>query len=105
METATTRLAWPSRSFRCRRHLHKGSGSLPYAAAVTAVYTPAGDLSVAWCGEARAYLMSDGRLRLLTEDHNHRRTAGGSRGALISCLGAHEETPEPRRGSVTRPSS
>lgn len=46
---------------------------LPTAAAVVAVEVPGGLLSVAWSGDARAYLLLDGHLRLLTEDHNARR--------------------------------
>lgn len=37
------------------------------------VRVPGGLLAIAWSGDARAYLLLDGNLRLLTEDHNARR--------------------------------
>ncbi|MFI2318765.1 hypothetical protein AMK17_38205 [Streptomyces sp. CB00072] len=46
---------------------------LPTAAAVVVVRVPGGLLAIAWSGDARAYLLLDGNLRLLTEDHNARR--------------------------------
>ncbi|MEU7088107.1 hypothetical protein [Streptomyces achromogenes] len=59
---------------------------LPYAAAVVAVHVPGGLLSVAWSGGARAYLLLDGHLRLLTEDHNARRACnGGDRPGRAGC--------------------
>ncbi|CQR59339.1 hypothetical protein [Streptomyces leeuwenhoekii] len=42
---------------------------LPCAAAVVAVHVPGGLFSTAWSGDARAYLLLNGHLRLLTEDH------------------------------------
>lgn len=69
------------------RHDEELQLTVPYAAAVAAVCTPAGVLSVAWCGDARAYVVIDGTLRQLTEDHNEGRS-GGSPDALTSCLGA-----------------
>ncbi|WP_424217781.1 hypothetical protein ACN20G_37110 (plasmid) [Streptomyces sp. BI20] len=71
------------------RHDPRTRIRLPHASAVAAVHTPGGRLSVAWCGDARAYLLLDGdtTTRLLTADHNQRRRAGGSPDALTSCLG------------------
>ncbi|MEW1552145.1 PP2C family protein-serine/threonine phosphatase [Streptomyces tsukubensis] len=77
---------------------------LPCAAAVVVVHTPATPgvgavLSFAWSGDARAYLLLDGHLRLITEDHNQRRAydGHGDRNALTACLGAgwdDQETEE-----------
>ncbi|MFC8887198.1 PP2C family serine/threonine-protein phosphatase [Streptomyces cinereoruber] len=72
------------------RRLH-----LPKAAAVVAVSVPGGPLTVAWCGDSRAYLLHDGTARRLTEDHNGRRVQpanprfpkGGSRHFLTTYLG------------------
>lgn len=47
-------------------------GAGPKAAAVVAVVTP-GKLTVAWCGDSRAYLITDGLVEKLTNDHNLRR--------------------------------
>lgn len=68
----------------------------PSAAAVVAVAAPGRPLTVAWCGDARAYLLTRGITRRLTEDHNLRRvyppTAtwpdGGNRNVITSYLGA-----------------
>ncbi|MFD9903901.1 mucin-2 [Streptomyces sp. NPDC059063] len=68
----------------------------PCAAAVVAVAAPGKPLSVAWCGDSRAYLLGNGVARRLTEDHNLRRvwppTAhrpdGGNRNRITSCLGS-----------------
>ncbi|MET7490531.1 hypothetical protein [Streptomyces sp. NPDC005538] len=67
------------------------------AAAVVAVKAPGKPLTVAWCGDSRAYLMERGIAVRLTEDHNKRRvyppTAtypyGGNRNHLTSCLGSY----------------
>lgn len=60
---------------------------LPEAAAIVAVVA-GGMFSLAWSGDARAYLLLDGRLRLLTEDHNDRRAfEGGDRNRINSFLG------------------
>ncbi|MCL7382166.1 mucin-2 [Streptomyces sp. 35G-GA-8] len=60
----------------------------PSAAAVAAVHSPAGLLSIAWAGDTRAYLLLDGVLSELTEDHNLRRVDGGSRDMITTCLGS-----------------
>ena len=68
---------------------------LPAAVAVVAVHVPRGPLSVAWSGDARAYLLLDGHLRLLTEDHNARRAyQGGDRNLVTPCLGAGHDDQE-----------
>ena len=67
---------------------------LPTAAAVVAVHIPGGLLSVAWSGDARAYLLLDGHLRLLTEDHNARRAYGGDRNLITACLGGGDDDQE-----------
>ncbi|WP_406501579.1 mucin-2 [Streptomyces sp. NBC_01590] len=67
----------------------------PKAAAVVAVTAPGKPLPVAWCGDSRAYLLTDGTLRRLTNDHNLRRVYpptdwhnGGNRNRITSCLGS-----------------
>ncbi|MER6914618.1 hypothetical protein ABT354_23340 [Streptomyces sp. NPDC000594] len=80
---------------------------LPCAAAVVVVRTPdapdadgtGGTLSFGWSGDARAHLLLDGHLHLVTEDHNERRAydGHGDRNVLTACLGAgwdDEETEE-----------
>jgi serine/threonine protein phosphatase PrpC len=76
------------------RHGPWGSG--PQACAVVAVTSPRW-LTVAWCGDARAYLLVGGRLIRLTQDHNLRRVfpptethGGGNRNIVTSCLGNDE---------------
>lgn len=56
-----------------------------------AVHVPGGLLSVAWSGDARAYLLLDGDLRLLTEDHNARRVRGTNRNLITACLGGDRD--------------
>lgn len=76
-------------------------GGIPKAAAVVAVKAPGKPLTVAWCGDSRAYLLERGVTVRLTNDHNKRRvfppTAlnpnGGNRNWITSCLGA-ENTDE-----------
>lgn len=64
---------------------------LPNACAAVAVSVPGKPLSVAWCGDVRAYTLTpDGTLRCLTADHNSRRVFGGSRNLVTSYLGATE---------------
>jgi serine/threonine protein phosphatase PrpC len=69
----------------------------PKAAAIVAVTTPGSRLlTVAWCGDARGYLLRRGITLRLTQDHNLRRvwppTAnnphGGNRNMITSCLGS-----------------
>lgn len=49
-------------------------GILPCAAALVAVHTPAGTLTIAWAGDCRAYLLTlHGTADRLTQDHNRRR--------------------------------
>jgi serine/threonine protein phosphatase PrpC len=69
---------------------------MPDACAVVAVATPRW-LTVAWCGDARAYLLTGGRLVRLTKDHNLRRVyppndvhGGGNRNIVTSFLGNDE---------------
>ena len=80
-----------------RRHM-------PSAAAVVAVTAPGRPLTVAWCGDCRAYLLRRGVARRLTEDHNLRRVypptavypEGGSRNRITSYLGAVATDEEAR---------
>ncbi|MFF7147496.1 PP2C family protein-serine/threonine phosphatase [Streptomyces griseoaurantiacus] len=83
---------------------------LPNACAVVAVHN-AGTLSVAWCGDSRAYLHTGSGLDRLTEDHNMRRVAPcwGSRNQVTSWLGSHagddqllREVGHPAIESLTR---
>ncbi|MFC8332759.1 PP2C family protein-serine/threonine phosphatase [Streptomyces olivaceus] len=69
---------------------HDPWADLPHAAAVVAVTTPGGPLTVAWSGDARAYLWNGAGFRRLTRDHNERRTRPlyGRKNILTSCLGA-----------------
>ena len=63
-------------------------GDVPCAAAVVAVSVPGRPLTVAWAGDARAYLLQDGHAERLTDDHNLRRVTGGPANLLTSCLGS-----------------
>ncbi|MEW2631642.1 mucin-2 [Streptomyces sp. NPDC048389] len=68
----------------------------PKACAVVAVTAPGKPLTVAWCGDARAYVLARGTARRLTNDHNLRRVyppsetypQGGSRNRVTACLGS-----------------
>lgn len=73
---------------------------MPSAAAVVVVTVPGKPMTVAWCGDARAYLLTRGIARRLTEDHNLRRVypptamypEGGDRNTITSYLGdAHDD--------------
>ncbi|WP_217236425.1 PP2C family serine/threonine-protein phosphatase [Streptomyces sp. AC555_RSS877] len=77
---------------------------LPNACAAVAVAVPGKPLTVAWCGDVRAYVLTPGRtLQCLTADHNMRRVFNGSRNRVTSYLGAVEsDTPQATR--TTRPS-
>ncbi|MEU2441661.1 hypothetical protein ABZ595_36595 [Streptomyces rubradiris] len=71
---------------------------LPCAAAVAVVHVPGGLFPVAWSGDARACLLLDGHLRLLTEDHNARRVCdGGDRDLITACLGEARSDEETER--------
>jgi serine/threonine protein phosphatase PrpC len=71
-------------------------GSGPLACAVVAVTAPGRPLTVAWCGDARAYILVRGTVQRLTADHNLRRVyppndvfpLGGNRNVITSCLGS-----------------
>lgn len=75
------------------------------AAAVVAVKAPGEPLTVAWCGDSRAYLMERGSAVRLTQDHNKHRVYppsatspyGGSRNHLTSCLGSDRADEDVRR--------
>ncbi|MDT0377259.1 mucin-2 [Streptomyces sp. DSM 42041] len=79
---------------------------LPTACAVVAVHTPRRPLTVAWCGDARAYHLPAGgdTARLLTRDHNMRqvmldngyppaRIRPGRRNIVVSYLGHTDGEP------------
>lgn len=69
---------------------------MPKAAAVVAVTAPGKPLTIAWCGDSRAYVLTPrGTLQCLTNDHNLRRVfpprdgrPGGNRNRITSCLGS-----------------
>ncbi|MCX4564343.1 protein phosphatase 2C domain-containing protein [Streptomyces phaeochromogenes] len=76
---------------------------LPAACAVVAVTAPGKQLTVAWCGDARAYILTPrGTLQRLTADHNRRRVFHGNRNLITSCLGA-TETDEQRKALYGHP--
>ncbi|MEU3639943.1 mucin-2 [Streptomyces albogriseolus] len=85
-------------------------GSAHQAAAVVAVKAPDRPLTVAWCGDSRAYLMERGIAVRLTEDHNKRRvyppTAlypySGNRNHITSFLGS-DATDEDRQRQYGHP--
>jgi serine/threonine protein phosphatase PrpC len=83
---------------------------MPEACAVVAVTAPGKPLTVAWCGDARAYILVRGTVRRLTNDHNLRRVFQGNRNVITSCLGNAETDDEvknryghPAIEAVTRP--
>ncbi|MDX5569801.1 mucin-2 [Streptomyces sp. ID05-04B] len=71
---------------------------LPNACAVVAVATPRW-LTIAWCGDTRAYLLADRTVQCLTADHNRRRTLGGNRNIVTSWLGNTETDDEVKNHS------
>jgi serine/threonine protein phosphatase PrpC len=77
------RLSWPQEALRRQRvdNVHEygepsewGWDEPPSAVAVAAQFAD-GQLEVTWCGDARAYLLVDGKLTRLTSDHNARQAA------------------------------
>ncbi|MFE4756008.1 PP2C family protein-serine/threonine phosphatase [Streptomyces mirabilis] len=73
----------------------------PQAAAVVAVTAPGKPLTIAWCGDSRAYVLVRGTVQRLTDDHNLRRVfpacdgrPGGNRNIITSCLGNAESDGE-----------
>lgn len=73
----------------------------PAACAVVAVTAPGRPLTVAWCGDTRAYVLARGTVRRLTADHNLRRVyppndlhGGGHRNVVTSYLGNTETDQE-----------
>ncbi|BBA98315.1 hypothetical protein RVR_4452 [Actinacidiphila reveromycinica] len=83
---------------------------MPSAAAVVAVTAPGKPLMLAWSGDARAYLLTRGLTRRLTEDHNLRRVyppsatypEGGDRNTITSYLG-HAHSDEEAAGRYKHP--
>lgn len=69
---------------------------MPKAAAIVAVTAPGRPLTIAWCGDSRAYILTPrGTVQRLTDDHNLRRVwpprngmPGGNRNRITSCLGS-----------------
>jgi serine/threonine protein phosphatase PrpC len=73
------------------------------ACAVVAVTAPGKPLTVAWCGDARAYALTPpGTLQRLTADHNLRRVVQGNRNRVTSCLGS-TETDQQRKDQYGHP--
>lgn len=73
----------------------------PTACAVVAVTAPGRPLTVAWCGDTRAYLLVRGTVRRITQDHNLRRVyppndihGGGNRNIVTSYLGSPDTDQE-----------
>lgn len=89
-------------SYAAKRVSRDPYASQAKAAAVVAVTVPGQPLTVAWCGDSRAYLLSEGKAICLTQDHNLRRiyppTAtypyGGNRNVITSCLGNTDNDKE-----------
>lgn len=83
---------------------------MPSAVAVLAVASPGRPLTIAWCGDARAYITTPGgNLVRLTVDHNHRQVVlaqGGTphlfdRHQVVSWIG--DDDPDPLIGTATVP--
>ncbi|MEV5787083.1 mucin-2 [Streptomyces sp. NPDC048448] len=70
---------------------------LPKACAAVAVAVPGEPLTVAWCGDVRAYTLTPGGIQRLTADHNRRRVFNRSRNVVTSYLGATESDDERRQ--------
>lgn len=74
---------------------------LPQAVVVVVVAVPGEPLQFAWCGDSRAYVVSDGVAHKVTDDHNLRRVRpardgrpSGNRNQITSCLGSSYTTKE-----------
>lgn len=86
---------------------------MPMAVAVVAVAEPGKPLEVAWCGDARAYVLppSGGQIQRLTTDHNMRQVLLDlgheprpyARNRVTSYLG--DTSPDAPIGSVTVPTA
>lgn len=83
----------------------------PDACALVAVTAPGKPLTVAWCGDVRAYLLAGATVERLTQDHNLRRvwSPRGNRNVVTSFLGNSDTDQEvknryghPAVESVTR---
>jgi serine/threonine protein phosphatase PrpC len=91
---------------------HGPWADMPTACAVVAVHAPGKRLTVAWCGDSRAYVLTaSGTLLRLTEDHNLRRVfpPHGNRNRVTSWLGSEltdervkQEIGHPAIEAVTR---
>ena len=91
---------------------HENYRDLPTACAVVAVIAPGRLLTVAWCGDSRAYFLTPGGTVLpMTNDHNLRRLYPdfGSRHRITSWLGSayseeqvKQDTGHPAIESTTR---
>jgi PPM family protein phosphatase len=87
------------------------AGDEPSAVAVVAVAAPGELLQVAWCGDARAYVLDGGKLVRLTTDHNMRQQlidmglvpGRYARNTVTSYLG--DVGDRPRLGAVLGPVS
>lgn len=81
-----------------------GARYMPKAAAVVAVTVPGEGVTIAWCGDSRAYAIRGSVTKRLTADHNLRRVYpptdvfphGGNRNRITSCLGATDTDDEVR---------
>ncbi|WP_435260584.1 protein phosphatase 2C domain-containing protein [Streptomyces sp. 1222.5] len=81
-----------------RRRHDRANLNLPAACAVVAVTAPGKLLTIAWCGDCRAYVRaSDGTLTRLTSDHNLRRVLNGNRNMVTSHLGSAETDMQVRQ--------
>ncbi|MGW0969950.1 PP2C family protein-serine/threonine phosphatase [Streptomyces sp. NPDC002516] len=70
---------------------------LPKACAAVAVAVPGKPLTVAWCGDVRAYTLTPGgTVQCLTADHNFRRVHQGSRNIVTSYLGSKKNDEQVR---------
>ncbi|MER7982469.1 mucin-2 [Streptomyces sp. NPDC095817] len=70
---------------------------LPNACTAVAVDVPGEPLTIAWCGDVRAYTLTPDGIQRLTADHNMRRVFNRSRNVVTSYLGATESDDERRQ--------